>query len=93
MPVEYPNRATTSPLSLGRGENIIILRDDKKKVRAFHNVCRHRDHAFVAPMMPPAPKTKTFRSFNWVPAATRRYFDALTTAGPTIFKEISPRHT
>lgn len=26
----------------GRGENIIILRDEEKNVRAFHNVCRHR---------------------------------------------------
>tara|TARA_R110002049_G_scaffold2750_2_gene21318 strand:+ start:1061 stop:2434 length:1374 start_codon:yes stop_codon:yes gene_type:complete len=26
----------------GRGENIIVLRDENRDVRAFHNVCRHR---------------------------------------------------
>lgn len=40
----------------GRGENIIILRDDKKKVRAFHNVCRHRGSRLCRSSDDPRPE-------------------------------------
>jgi len=40
----------------GRGENIIILRDEKKNVRAFHNVCRHRGSRLCRDSDDPRPE-------------------------------------
>lgn len=40
----------------GRGENIIILRDDKKNARAFHNVCRHRSSRLCRASDAPKPE-------------------------------------
>ncbi len=40
----------------GRGENIIILRDEQKNVRAFHNVCRHRGSRLCRDSDDPRPE-------------------------------------
>ena len=37
-----PNVGDYFTFEFGRAENIIILRDSSKNVRAYHNVCRHR---------------------------------------------------
>jgi phenylpropionate dioxygenase-like ring-hydroxylating dioxygenase large terminal subunit len=41
----------------GRGENIIILRDEKNRVRAFHNVCRHRGSRLCRDSADPRPES------------------------------------
>ena len=40
----------------GRGENIIIVRDKKGKVNAFHNVCRHRGSRLCRDSDDPRPE-------------------------------------
>jgi len=37
-----PNPGDYFTFEFGRGENVILVRNDKGQVNAFHNVCRHR---------------------------------------------------
>jgi phenylpropionate dioxygenase-like ring-hydroxylating dioxygenase large terminal subunit len=41
--------------AFGRGESVIILRDQAGEVKAFHNVCRHRASRMVRHDRDPAP--------------------------------------
>ncbi|MFL7009256.1 aromatic ring-hydroxylating oxygenase subunit alpha [Enterovibrio norvegicus] len=41
MTCEFPKRGSFTTLDVG-GNPIIIVRDNKDQIRAFHNVCRHR---------------------------------------------------
>ena len=51
-----PNAGDYFTFEFGRGENVIILRDDKGKVNAFHNVCRHRGSRLCRDADDPRPK-------------------------------------
>lgn len=51
-----PNAGDYFTFEFGRGENIIILRDDKGKVNGFHNVCRHRGSRLCRDSDDPRPK-------------------------------------
>lgn len=51
-----PNAGDYFTFEFGRGENLIILRDDNKKVNAFHNVCRHRGSRLCRDSDDPMPQ-------------------------------------